>query len=62
MGEKGEGIKKYRLVLLSTNLRQNSHGDIKYSRGKIVSNSLMTTHGARWVLKILEHFVEYMTV
>ena len=38
MGEKGEGIKKY------LKLSQNSCGDIKYSMGNIVNNSLITVY------------------
>ena len=29
---------------------QNSHGDVKYSLGNIVSNIVITTYGARWAL------------
>ena len=45
MGEKREGIKKY------LKLSQNSCGDIKYSMGNIVNNSLikLSTYGVRWV-------------
>ena len=28
---------------------QNSHGDVKYSIGNTVSNSLIPMYGARWV-------------
>ena len=36
-GKKGEGIKKYKLVL------QNSLGDVKYSIENIIDNILITT-------------------
>ena len=57
LGEKGEGIKKYTLVV------QNSPRDVKDSTGVILSNIVTTIYGARWVLEILgKHFVKYMIV
>ena len=47
MGEKCEGIKKYKLVFT------NSYGDVKYSKGNIVNDSLITMHGVRWVPGLL---------
>ena len=47
MGEKGEGIKKYKLVVT-----EQSWG-VKYSIGSIVSNTVITMCGARWVLEML---------
>ena len=49
---------KKRKELRSTNWRlwgynQNSHGDVKYSIGNIVSNIVMIIYGARWVLDLL---------
>lgn len=29
---------------------QNSHGDVNYSTGNIVSNGVITVHGVRWGL------------
>ena len=29
---------------------KNSHGDVKYSIGNIVNNTVITMDGARWVL------------
>ena len=37
---------------------QNSHGDVKYSIGKIVIKTVITMCSFRWVLKLLRgHFV-----
>ena len=47
LGERGEGINKYKLVL------QNGHRGVTYSIGNIVKNIMITMYGARWVLKIL---------
>ena len=44
MGEKGEEIKKYELVL------PEQSWDIKYSIENIVNNNIITVYGARWVL------------
>ena len=41
---------------------QNSHGDVKYSTGNTVDNTVITTYGV-WVLEISGgYFVEYMIV
>ena len=49
-GEMGEEVRASR----STNWElQNSHGDVKYSIGHIVTNIEITMYGARWVLEIL---------
>ena len=46
-GEKGKGIKKYKL---GTNwLFKNSQRDVKYSIGNTVNNILITMYGVRWV-------------
>ena len=42
LGEKGEGIKKL----------QNSSGGVKYSRGNILSNIVITMCRARWLLEL----------
>ena len=45
----GGWVKKVK-ELRSTNwLLQNSHGDVKYSIGNIVSNIVITIYGVRWV-------------
>ena len=41
-GEKGEGIKKYKLVVI--------HGDVKYKIGNMVSIIVITMHSVRQVL------------
>ena len=44
---------------------QNSHKDVKYSIGNIVSNIVITTYGVRGVLQIpggKVYFVKYLTV
>ena len=46
LGEKGEGIEKYSLVV------KNSHGGLKYNIGDIVSNILIAVYGTGWVLAI----------
>ena len=38
-----EGIKKYKLVV------QSNHGDVKYSIGNTVSNTVITVCGGTWV-------------
>ena len=47
IGEKGEEIRKYKLVVT------NSHRDVKYSTGNTVNNVLVTTYGVRWVRILL---------
>ena len=47
MGESGEGIEKYRLVVTEW-----SWG-LKYSIGNIVNNIVITIYGVRWVLDLL---------
>ena len=54
LGEKGEGIKKHKLVV------KNSNEDVKNSIGNIVK-IIITMYGARWVLKMEEHFVKCMS-
>ena len=44
MGEKGEGIKKYKLPLIK--IVRN----VKYSIGNIVSNIVITMYGVRWYM------------
>ena len=47
VGRVGEKVKG----LWSTNWQLwNSHGDVKYSRGNIVNNVVITMYGGRWVL------------
>ena len=41
LGEKGEGIKKYKLTVT------NSQEDVKYSMENIVNNIVITTYGVR---------------
>ena len=41
MGEKGKGLRSIDWLL------QNSRGDVKRSKGDIVSHIVMTTHGVR---------------
>ena len=49
MGGRLRQVKKMK-GLRSTNwLLQNSHGDVKYSIGNIVSNIVITIYGVRWV-------------
>ena len=56
LGEKREGVEKYKLVVLS-------HGDVKYNIGSTVSNIIIPICGIRWVLKILGgYFVKKMVV
>ena len=43
MDGKGEGIKKYKLVVTKQSW------DIKYSTGNIVNNTEITVCGVRWV-------------
>ena len=50
VGEMGEKMKRLRTI--NWQLR-NSHRDIKYSIGNIVSNIAITMYGTRWVLEIL---------
>ena len=50
LGEKTEGIKKYKLAV-------TSHGDVKHSIGNIVNNIIITTYRVRWVQDLLgDHF------
>ena len=53
ISEKGEGIKRYRLVV------KKQSQDIKYSIGNIVNHVVITLYEARWVLEI---FVKYMII
>ena len=46
-GEKGEGIKKYELVVIEQSQ------DVKYSKGNIVNDSVITMYNVRWVLDLL---------
>ena len=46
LGEKGEGIEKYRLVVT------NSHGEVKCSIGNMVNNIVTTMDGARGALEM----------
>ena len=48
MDENVEGIKKYKLGI------KNSHRDINYSIGNIVSNIVITMYGDRCVLDLSE--------
>ena len=43
MGEKSEGITKYKLVVTEQSW------DVKYTIGTIVNNILLTRYGVRWV-------------
>ena len=48
-GELGEKVERLR----NTNgYLQSSHRDVRYSRGNIFNNIVMTMYGARWVLEI----------
>ena len=41
----------------------NSHRDVEYSAGNIVSNVVITLYGASWALDLLgDHFVNYIKV
>ena len=42
--KKGEGIKKYKLVVTE------GHGDVMYSVGNVVNDNVITMYGVRWVL------------
>ena len=46
MSKKGEGIKEYKLEL------QSSHGDVKYSIGNTVSNSVLSMCGVKGILDL----------
>ena len=46
MSEKGEGIKKYKLVVT------NSHGDVKHSVTCVVNNIALIMYDARCVLDL----------
>ena len=46
LGEKGEGLKKYRLAV------RTSPGDVKHSLGNIISPIVITMYGARRMLEI----------
>ena len=50
--------------LRSTNWQsQNSHADVKSSRGNVVNGIVITKYGARWVLEVSgDHFVNYLIV
>ena len=50
MVEKGEAIKKYKLIL-------NSYRDIKYIIGNIVNNILIIMYIVRWVYYQDDHLV-----
>ena len=55
MGEKGEGIKMYKL--------QNVHRDVKYNIGNIVHNIVITMYDTKWVLDLPSNqFVNYINV
>ena len=42
---------------------QNSHRDVKYNIGNIVSNVVITMYGARWVLDLVgDHIVSYANI
>ena len=47
LGEKGEGIKEYKLAIT------NSPGGVQYSLGNIVYNTVITIYGVRWVQDLL---------
>ena len=47
LGEKREGVEKYKLVVLS-------HGDVKYSIGSTVNNSIINIYDARWLKHLLK--------
>ena len=58
LGEKGEGIKKHKLVV--TKQLQNSHGEVN-SIENIVNGIIITVHGAQWVLELVgKHFLSYI--
>lgn len=46
MGGEGEGIRKYKLPA------KNSHRDVKYGRGNLVSNIVTIRFGVRWVVHV----------
>ena len=57
LDEKCEVIKKYKLVVT------DSHEEIKYSTGNIVSLIVITVYAASWILQISQgHFVKYTIV
>ena len=47
MGEKGEGIKKYELMVTKQSW------DVKYRVRNIDNNIVIIVYGARWVLELL---------
>ena len=57
MGEKSEGIEKYKLGLTG------SHGYVNYSLGNIVNNIVIISYGSGEYWKYWgEHFMKYITV
>ena len=48
----GAWVKKLKGLRSTDWQLQNSHGDVKYSTGKTVNNSVITTYGASWVLEV----------
>ena len=47
-GELGDGLKKVRGLRNTDQLLQNSHEDVKYSRGNTVNN-IITMYADRWL-------------
>ena len=48
----GWGVKKVKGVRSTNWLLQNSHSDVKYSIGTVVTNIVITVSAARWVLDL----------
>ena len=53
-GKLGDWMKKVKGLGSTSWGFQNSHRDLKYSLGNVVTNIVITMHGARWVLEIKE--------
>ena len=59
----GDWVRKVKGLRSTDGQSQNSHEDVKYSTGNIVSSVAISMYGASWVLEISgEYFVEYVIV
>lgn len=52
-GGLGNQVKKVKEFRSTSQQLQRSHSDVKHSTGDTASNTVMTPHGARWVLELL---------
>ena len=59
----GVGWKRGRDYDVQITWNKNSHGNVKYNIGTIVSNIVITMYGARWVLDLVgDHIVSYANI